>query len=390
MKSLPLLPLLLSLIGALCDPAQGAGFPDDHPRAEAGTFRRVLEVDEVERQYLLRVPRAYDAAERAAPMPLVLMLHGRGSNGSQAASDYYGWGKLAEEEGFIAVFPTALGTPTSWRHSWAGRSTNDSLFLAALIDELMGAYDVDPLRVFMTGHSSGGFMSYSFAATHGEKVAAIGPVAGLSMDRARPDVPVSVVSFHGTADRTVPYGRNRWGAASAMGSVERFAEHGECEPLPAEELPNGRVRLDRWSNRETGIEVALYSIEGGGHGWPRSRRRSVPATEVIWAFFEAHPRRPAEEEAESEARGASEEGPEEKGPEEKGPEEKGPEEKGPEEKGPKKQGPEEAGDGGGGTPRPVYRNRTEGWGERSGTDAGDARLGSSSLRAMSTATPLPA
>ena len=379
MLSLFLLSLLLSLIGALCGPAQGAGRPDDdppaRPRAEAGTFRRVLEVDEVERQYLLRVPGAYDAAERAAPMPLVLMLHGRGSNGSQAASDYYGWSKLAEEEGFIAVFPTALGTPTSWRASWAGRPTNDSLFLAALIDELMGAYDVDPLRVFMTGHSSGGFMSYSFAATHGEKVAAIGPVAGLSMDRARPDAPVSVVSLHGTADRTVPYGRNRWGAASAMESVERFAEHGECEPLPAEELPNGRVRLDRWSNQETGIEVALYSIEGGGHGWPRSRRRSVPATEVIWAFFEAHPRRPAEEEAEGEARGASEEGPEEKDPKRKGTE---------------KKGPEEAGNGGGGTPRPVYRNRTEGSGERSGTDAGDERPGSSSLRAMSTATPLPA
>lgn len=369
---------------ALSEPAPDDPTPDDPVAAAtpsalpAGTHRLTLEVGGAERKYVLHVPRSYGAADREADVPLVLMLHGRTSSGVEAASKYYGWTGLSEEEGFIAAFPTALGRPTSWKASWAGKPTADSEFLAALIDHLSAAFDVDADRVFMTGHSSGGFMSYSFAATHGEKVAAIGPVAGLSVDPEPPSAPVSVVSFHGMADRVVPYGRNRWRAADAVGSAERFAAHGECEPVEREELLDGRVHLDRWRNAETGVEVALYSIEGGNHGWPRGGRRSVRATELIWAFFEEHPRRqdePASDGATDPSADGSGDGEPEREASRDAP------------SGDAKGGGDE---GGGSSPRQAYRIRTEGCARWQGSSAGDGQPGSGSLSSMAIHRPLSA
>lgn len=306
---LALAPLLAAPLPVSQDPVHDPEPQGPEPQGTdaAGTHSRTMEIGGDQREFLLHIPEAYDSSDRKGPVPLVVMLHGRTSNGKQAASAYYGWTKLSNQEGFVVAFPTALGRPTSWKASWAGKPTDDSLFLAALIDELVGELEVDPNRVYMTGYSSGGFMSYSFAATHGEKVAAIGPVAGLSVDRGRPAAPVSVISFHGMEDRVVPYDKNRWRAATAVESAERFAKHGGCKAVDREELQSDRVHLDRWINPKDGTEVALYSIEGGDHGWPRGGRRSVPATRLIWEFFEEHPRKPKRGPAKSQAPAASRE-----------------------------------------------------------------------------------
>ena len=158
------------------------------------------------REYLLHIPPGYqkDPPELLA---LVIMLHGSSSNGQRAASRYYGWTELADKEKFIASFPTALGSPTSWKGAWPGQSTQDSQFLSELIDLLLQQLPIDKNQVFMTGHSSGGFMSFSFAVTHSNQVAAIAPVAGLLIGSKRPVLPISVISFHSMADGIVPYGQ---------------------------------------------------------------------------------------------------------------------------------------------------------------------------------------
>jgi polyhydroxybutyrate depolymerase len=259
---------------------------------ESGTHKRTLKVDDKERQFLLHVPRNYKKAVKKRPAPLVIMLHGRTSNGAMAASRYYGWKELSEKEGFVAVFPTALGSPTSWQGAWRGKKTNDSVFLSDLIDLMLEELKIDEDRVFMTGHSSGGFMSFSFAASNADKVAAIAPVAGLVMDKSKPALPVSLISFHGMADSIVPYGTSRWGMPTAMESAELFAKHNGCKAAERVELNKGKVHLDTWVKGKKQTEVHFYSIEGGNHGWPQGGSKSVAATELIWEFFEAHPRNP--------------------------------------------------------------------------------------------------
>lgn len=257
-----------------------------------GTTKRTLESGGVEREFLLHIPRRYKQASKKAPVPLVVMLHGRTGSGEVAASPYYGWKRLADKEDFVVAFPTALGKPTSWKGAWRGKPTEDSVFLAELIELLQDELKIDEDRVFMTGHSSGGFMSFSFAATHGDLVAAIAPVAGLAVDRSKPSSPVSLISFHGMADDVVPYDKSKWGTPNAPESAALFAKHNGCGDVERTELNKGKVHLDRWKDGAGGTEVAFYSIEGFGHGWPQGGRKSVEATELIWEFFAAHPRKP--------------------------------------------------------------------------------------------------
>ena len=267
---------------------------------KSGTEERTFKVGDTQREYLLHIPRGFKKSAKK-PAPMVIMLHGRTSNGKQAASSYYGWTQLADKEGFVAVFPTALGQPTSWQAAFAGKATADTEFLSQLIDEVVGELLLDKNRVFMTGHSSGGFMSYSFAAMHPDKVAAIGPVAGLNISRDKPKLPVSVISFHGIADDVVAYDKvsgkdaKYGGMPSAIESATAFAKHNGCAADPVRtELYKGKVLLDTWADGAAGTRVELYSLAGWKHGWPTGNS-NVSATELIWKFFQAHARQPAGE-----------------------------------------------------------------------------------------------
>jgi len=308
--AIPLLALVLLSL-ALPGQTKGAEPKASTPESEApldpkllrpGLHERTLGVGGTTREYLVKVPRGYVKHPKRT-VPLVLMLHGRTSNGRAAASNYYGWSQLADAEGFVAVFPTALGTPTSWQAAFRGRPTADTVFLTELIDSLIADYGADPDRVYMTGHSSGGFMSYSYAAMHPDKVAAIGPVAGLNVARTRPELPVSVISFHGMADDVVAYdkvhgkGATYGGMPSALESAAVFAKHNQAADDPTRtELRDGKVHLDTWADGQRGTRVQLYSIEGWGHGWP-NRSSKIEATPLIWEFFKEHGREPLEPES---------------------------------------------------------------------------------------------
>ena len=265
---------------------------------KSGTHERTLSVDGTEREYLLHIPRGFKKSKKKQS-PLVVMLHGRTSNGKQAASSYYGWTRLADKEGFVAVFPTALGRPTSWQAAYRGKPTVDTKFLSQLIDEVIEELLLDKDRVFMTGHSSGGFMSYSFAAMHSDKVAAIGPVAGLNISQGKPKLPVSVIAFHGIADDVVAYdsehGKNAKysGMPSAIESAAAFAKHNGCDAKPIRtDLHGGKVLLDTWKDGKASTCVMLYSLVGWKHGWPNGRSK-LSAAKLIWQFFEDHARKPA-------------------------------------------------------------------------------------------------
>lgn len=269
---------------------------------EPGTQSRTLKVGDDTREYLLHIPRGFQKSEQKNEQkraPLVVMLHGRTSNGKAAASDYYGWTKLADQEGFVAAFPTALGKPTSWQPAVGVKETADTKFLAALIDALVAELALDKDRVFMTGHSSGGFMSYSFAVAHSDKVSAIAPVAGQFLGKGQPTLPVSVISFHGMADNVVAYDAEHGkratyrGMPSALESAAAFAKHDGCSDKPKRsELHDGKVHVDSWENGTAGTRVELYSIEQWGHGWPTGKCE-VAATPLIWKFFQQHARTPA-------------------------------------------------------------------------------------------------
>jgi polyhydroxybutyrate depolymerase len=160
------------------------------PPVAAGDHDFHLTVGGVTRRYLVHVPPGYDG--RIA-VPVVMMLHGGGGT-SRAAATETGWGAKADQVGFLAVFPDALPPNPAKRSSFArnpqlwndgserfytGQNAVDDVgFLNAVLDEVSVRFAVDARRVFVTGFSNGGSMTFRFAAEASTRLAAIAPVAG--------------------------------------------------------------------------------------------------------------------------------------------------------------------------------------------------------------------
>jgi polyhydroxybutyrate depolymerase len=130
------------------------------------------------RTYLLHVPSGYQADSSEA---VVLNFHGHGSNAIQQERRS-GMSLLADQQGFIAVYPQGVVGPDGWT-GWAtglrGRpQVNDVLFVSDLLNHLQSVLCIDPLRIYATGFSNGGGMTNVLACTLAGRLAAFAPVSG--------------------------------------------------------------------------------------------------------------------------------------------------------------------------------------------------------------------
>jgi len=255
------------------------------------------------RTYSLHVPPAYDGKK---PLPLVLVLHGAGQS-PESAERMSGMSVKADHENFLVVYPSGTGR-SNRRPTWNSgnccgyamqNNVDDVAFLRALIDKVEQDYSVDPRRIFVTGISNGGMMSYRVGCELADKIAAIAPVEGAQDIDCRPSRPVSVIVFHGTADRLVPFNGGstpfqigpKRSDNSVANTVAFWVKQDGCSPTPKHE-ENGAVHTDIYSGCKNGTGVALYAIQGGRHSWPGGRisGNSVPATDLMSSFFLQHPK----------------------------------------------------------------------------------------------------
>ena len=250
-----------------------------------------------ERTYLLHVPSSYAPVK---PAPLVISIHGAAGWPAQQMQ-MSGWNDLADEYGFIVVYPSGTGFPKRWQSS--GSSMLDVIFISDLIDELEKQYNIDPTRIYANGLSNGAGMSYLLGCKLSERIAAIGGVSGAysyPLEDCKPSRAVPMIAIQGNDDPIVTYegepGRDGihhlpnipvWMAA-------RAAING-CVADSSELLANGAVRGVRYSVCDDGADVVFYTIEGGGHAWPGGEpmqewivgytSQDINATQVMWEFF---------------------------------------------------------------------------------------------------------
>jgi polyhydroxybutyrate depolymerase len=218
-----------------------------------------------------------------------------------------GMSELADREGFIAVYPTGTsrtGLAPTWN---AGNCCGYALinhvddigFLRALITKLESDYNIDHRRIYATGISNGGMLSFRAACELSDLMAAVAPVEGAQNIECHPTAPVPVLIFHGTADKFVPFdgGTTPFQAGPKRSdtpvrdSVKFWVQQDGCSPTPAHEETK-EVRIDRYSECTAGAAVVLYAIQGGHHMWPglRISGNHIPATEIMWKFFAEHPK----------------------------------------------------------------------------------------------------
>ena len=230
----------------------------------------------VERTYLLHVPATYDPKK---PTPLVLSFHGAGLWGV-AQRDMSGWDSVADEEGFIVVYPSGVGGAglRVWHVEPGNPRGRDNRFVADLIDALRTKYNIDTTRVYANGLSNGGGMSFGLSCALSDRIAAVGLVGSAQTEpwhSCRDTTAVPMINFHGTDDRFAAYhGGTSWvlprGRAfpSQLVWTSRWAQRNRCTSPPVDSAVAPDVVRRSYGHCTNGADVVLYTIAGGGHTWP--------------------------------------------------------------------------------------------------------------------------
>jgi len=237
------------------------------------------------------------------------------TNGTYKAAES-GFNQLSDEKGFIVVYPNGTGRLGDKLLTWNGgtccgyamtNNIDDVGFVRALVADLQASYKIDPKRIYATGLSNGGIMSYRLACEASDLFAAIGPVAGtLNYKQCAPSQPVAIIHFHGTDDTYLPYeggyGPDSVGGvlfASVKESIDFWLAFNECQQPPQTEA-FADIQHDAYVNCAAGTAVELYTILGGKHAWPGSDgpawpggdepTQTISAASLMWEFFMAHPK----------------------------------------------------------------------------------------------------
>ena len=258
------------------------------------------------RKYLFYVPESYDPT---VPTPLVFNIHGFAQWPANQMK-VSGWNELADQFGFIVVYPSGTGFPLRWRVSEdpenPGGPQKEVAFFSDLIDKLEDEYNIDSSRIYANGLSNGGGMTLQLACNLSDRIAAIGGVAGaylFDFEECLPEHLVPAIFFHGKEDQIVPFG----GGPSERYSlpfpnipefVHSYAQKNECDPDPYTVLETTNVSGIRYSDCREDANVVFYTIADGGHTWPGGSplpewitgktSQEIDATRLMWEFFEGY------------------------------------------------------------------------------------------------------
>ncbi|MFC1642613.1 prolyl oligopeptidase family serine peptidase [Myxococcota bacterium] len=186
------------------------------------------------RTFLVDVPSSYDAS---TPMPILFAFHGMSLTGSR----FRQYANLISTfgESYIVIHPDALGDPTQWDST----GTKDLVFFDAMLKLLSETYCIDSERVFLTGHSSGGYFTNALGCQRGDVVRAVAPQSGAGpLQTSQCKGAVAAIILHGSKDPSVvpaegEKSRDYWGktAGCNMNSSTTSilnpvcVEYGECE-----------------------------------------------------------------------------------------------------------------------------------------------------------------
>ena len=154
--------------------AAGAQCPST-ATAVPGESNKSITVGTLMRTYLLHIPTGYTGK---TPVPVVFDFHGLGGSGS-SQKGLSGWATLGDSKGFITVFPNGVGN--SWNigrccSTAQTQNVDDVGFVRAIIKQLQTDACIDSKRVYASGCSNGGGMSYRLACDAADVIAAVAPV----------------------------------------------------------------------------------------------------------------------------------------------------------------------------------------------------------------------
>jgi poly(3-hydroxybutyrate) depolymerase len=136
------------------------------------------------------------------------------------------WGEMADKEGFVLIEPE--GVNKSWNAgSCCGNNTQDDVgFFRAMVEKATAELCIDSKRVYVSGHSNGGAMTYRLGCEAADIFAAIAPVCGwMTIGNCSPARAIPVLSIRGLNDSTVTIN-------TADGDIDEWLSNDQCSKTP--------------------------------------------------------------------------------------------------------------------------------------------------------------
>lgn len=263
--------------------------------------------DGIYRSYRIYIPAKNDGVKK---VPLILNLHGLGSNGFEQ-ENYGDFRPIADTANFIIVSPNGTNvifTFKGWNtFNTIGSGVNDLDFINQLLDTVTKKYPINKNKVYATGMSNGGFMSYELACFMSSKIAAIASVTGSMTEERRTACDAKhatpIMEIHGTADKTIGYdGTNYLSTIPAFTHIDSlmqyWVKYNNCSTTATKTLLPNTSTSDGctaehyvWPGGKENSSVELYKIIDGAHTWPGSAiytgvtNQDFNACKEIWRFF---------------------------------------------------------------------------------------------------------
>jgi polyhydroxybutyrate depolymerase len=289
-----------------------------------------IESDGFKRKAILYVPSSVDKNRKPS---LVVLLHGGGGNAMDALESY-GWAVKAEQQGFVVLAPEGLGArpkqpkspklnPAVWNSGQYASSSpiaavNDVAFIDRLLEHTKTLIAYNEAKVYATGHSNGGGMTFRLGSELSPKFAAIAMVAGrLAIDNPKPTKALPTLYIVGTVDPLMPLGggdiKSPWGGSwtnrPVAEQLSSWASAIQCETVPITVSDTTAMQKVVYSSKAKGLNpdltrpqpsLSVLYVKDHGHHWPGAKQTPLPAsvigptlntlnaTDAIWDFFKSN------------------------------------------------------------------------------------------------------
>ena len=302
-------------------------YKPDNEQKEYGLFTKNITVDGVSRRYAIYIPKNIGNSS----VPLIFELHGGGiyiedmTGESGHKTPYKLWMELADNEKFIVVYPEGLNGAYD-KPTWndcrgdciVSSDADDVHFIDVLIDKIETQYAIDVNRIYVSGTSNGGFMAQRLGIELNDKIAAVASVVAAkpAVSECNPPAnPISILFMNGTDDNHMPYNGgiignppnpNNGTVLSTDETINYWVNFNHTDTIPEtftypdlDTTDGGVVQRFVYENGNSGTEVVLYKVNGGGHSAPsikeqysqlyeqyfNKQNHDIEMTTEVWNFF---------------------------------------------------------------------------------------------------------
>ena len=253
----------VALLAIVIGPA--AAWADLAPGLHTGL---VLQHQGIARTYDVLIPASYDGSTL---VPLLIELH-PSTETTAFQRSVSGFGAVAESNGFVVVWPQAIGSWKSWNAgSFCGEPMVDDVgFIRALVATIRAENRIDPSRIYVTGVSCGGAMTHRLACQASDLFAAAAPFNSPGpLLACAPSRPIPILLTHSRPDTWVPYDGGYLGGCPTCGPIpsageqlEAWRDRNSCTgPSPdVTEHPGTSSVCELYTNCGDGTQAGLCSV----------------------------------------------------------------------------------------------------------------------------------